>query len=365
MPKKLKKIVMYIDTLAHGGAQRVMVNLAEYFNAIGVEVILINDFALESSQAQYQVSPEIKRYYLRKSVSGNLILKNLERIIRLRKVIKNEKSDCVLSFLGRPNKRMLIATIGLKTKKIVSVRNDPNREYGNKFYQKLSAQILFLLADGCVFQTNEAKSYFSKHTQRKSIVIYNPIGEEFYLIQRNTNSRNIITIGRLESQKNHCLLISAFSNIAEEFPKENLLIYGEGSLKGKLQDMIKNLDLEQRVFLKGDTKQVPKVLENAKLFVLSSDFEGMPNALMEAMAVGVPSISTDCPCGGPKEIIEDGKDGILVPCGSVEQLEIAIRKMLLQEEKRKKIGIKAKAKAQKFRAEIIYQKWYQYFISIL
>lgn len=227
--REIKKIIMYIDMMAHGGAQRVMGNLASYFIKQDIEVILVNDFKLDKEQIQYNVNAKVRREYLQKINSGNVIIKNVRRIMKLRNLIEQEEPDLVLSFLGRPNIRMLLATIGLDTKKIVSVRNDPNNEYGKTFLKKAFARVLFQLADGCVFQTSDAKNYFPKAIKSKSIIIPNPVGEEFYCLERNKKVKNIVSIGRLEAQKNNILLIQAFKNIASEFPKDNIIFYGTGS----------------------------------------------------------------------------------------------------------------------------------------
>lgn len=129
----MKKILFYIDMMYRGGAQRVMANLIEYFTEQGYETVLVNDFVQNSDKAQYHLPAGLKRVYLRQNLGGNKIVKNIERITRLRKVIKEEQPDMVLSFLGRPNKRMLLSTVGMRVKKVVSVRNDPYREYGKGF----------------------------------------------------------------------------------------------------------------------------------------------------------------------------------------------------------------------------------------
>ena len=363
--KEIKKIVMYIDMMAHGGAQRVMRNLAGYFINQDIEVILVNDFKLTKEQIQYDVNPKVRREYLQEMNSGDVIIKNIKRIIRLRKLIKQEAPDLVLSFLGRPNKRMLLATIGLDTKKIVSVRNDPNNEYGKTFLKKAIARILFQLADGCVFQTKEARNYFSSVIKSKSIIILNPVDEEFYSFARKKEVKNIISIGRLETQKNNMLLIQAFRNIDSQFPNEKIIFYGTGSMLSNLKKSVEKLKMEDRIIFAGDTNNVPEKLASCKIFVLSSDYEGMPNALMEAMACGVPCISTDCPCGGPKELIINNQDGILVPVNDIDRMSSAISELLKNTRLREKLGENAKKRAEKFKAERIYSIWKQYFEYII
>lgn len=359
----MKRILFYIDMMYRGGAQRVMGNLAAYFLTQGWEVLLCNDFIPDSNISQYEVSPEIKRIYLAKTLVGNPIIKNIKRIYRLRQIIKNERPDCVISFLGRPNLRMLIATFGLKVKTIVSVRNDPNKEYGSGIKKKIS-QMLFCLADGCVFQTNDAKLYFPLRVQEKSTVILNPIENSFYL-SSNKEKKDIITVGRLMRQKNHALLIEAFAYVANQYPLEKLIIYGDGPLKDFLQKKTIEKGLEKRIIFAGNVENIEEILKSAKMFVLSSDYEGLPNALMEAMAAGVPCISTDCPCGGPRMLIDNGENGILVPCNDVERLSKAISVLLESAELRCKISIAAQERAKIYKAEKIYQDWLHYIQEIM
>lgn len=349
-----RKYIFYIDSMQLGGANRVMANLVNYFSSIGTQVVLINDIVPDKNVPEYEIADSVKRIFL-DIHDKSPITSNIRRIAKLRKMIKAEHADAVVSFMGPPNIRMLLATIGLKCRKIVSVRNDPYKEYGYGIVKRI-ANIVFRLADGCVFQTKDASEYFSKTIQRKSKIIFNPVGKQFYRVKRADDPHNIITVGRLFPQKNHALLIRAFSKISLEFPEENLIIYGEGDLRHALEELVRKLDLESRVFLPGSASDIPEKLAEAKLFVLSSDYEGMPNALMEAMAVGVPIISTDCPCGGPEMLVRNGVDGILVPCGDVECLASALCQKL-DDEKRETMGISAKQRAEIFREDIIYRQW--------
>lgn len=348
------RYVFYIDSMVLGGANRVMANLANHFSTTGANVVLINDVIFDKDLPEYEIKDSVKRVNLNIQVKSR-ILSNIIRIFKLRKTIKEAHADAVVSFMGPPNIRMLLATIGLRCRKIVSVRNDPYKEYGSGLKKKLT-NIIFRLADGCVFQTKEASEYFGKSIQKKSTIIYNPVGEPFYQVKRADTPHDIVTVGRLFPQKNHALLIRAFSKIAQEFPEENLIIYGEGDLRTELEDLARNLGLENRVLLPGSTSDIPEKLAQAKIFVLSSDYEGMPNALMEAMAAGVPVISTDCPCGGPAMLIRNKIDGMLVPCNAAEALADAMREML-ENENREALGISAKKKADIFYGETVYGQW--------
>ena len=356
----MKKIILYIDNMNRGGAQRVMSNLADYFAGKGEKVILVNDYPADGKRSTYEISNPVERVYLRNSYTKDPIANSLGRATKLRSLIKREAPDVVLSFLGGPNIRMLVAAVGLKVKKIVSVRNDPNKEYGTNPLKKAFVRKLFARADGCVFQTEDAAQYFSPKARAKSVIIYNPVAESFLGVNRAEDSKNIITVGRMSPQKNHLLLINAFAEIADEFPDERLIIYGDGPLREVLKKRVKELRLEERVLMPGNILNVEEALSKAKAFVLSSDYEGMPNALMEAMAAGVPCISTDCPCGGPRMLIQNEVQGMLVPCRAKEALANALRKVISDIEYQRMASKAAKKRAADFMPDKVFEQWNEF-----
>lgn len=293
------KILFTTGCMNEGGAERVVANLANAFakdNEVSI-VITIND------TSKYELNSDILFYSLDEDkVPKNIVLKNVKRMKKFKKIIKCFKPDIIVSFLPEPSYRALLLSFFNKIPVIVSVRNDPKVEY-KSLKDKILMRLLYPLASGFVFQTKEAQEYFGSKIQSKSIVIPNPVDKRF--LEKNCEgqrSNTIVTVGRLEEQKNHELLINAFSKITNEIPEYKLIIYGEGSLRERLEQQIKNLKLEEKVLLPGVEKNIEEKIYNARLFVLSSNYEGMPNALMEAMALGIPSISTDCPCGRTKRI---------------------------------------------------------------
>lgn len=353
----MKKIMFYINAIHDGGAERVMINLADYFSRQGYKTILVTSFR---DTWEYTVPNAVKRITLEEhEIKQSKLKRNITRIKRLRKLCKDEKPDILVSFMAEPNFRAILATWGLPVKNLISVRNDPNKEYAGRVGH-IVGKYLLPFADGCVFQTKEAKNWFPKRLQKKSRIIYNAVKEDFYHVERHPVPGEIVTCGRLEEQKNHALLIAAFSKVVERYPEARLKIYGEGSLRGKLQKQIDALGLHEKAFLMGATNHVEKVLETADVFVLSSDFEGMPNALMEAIAAGVPCISTDCPCGGPrdlfgdelkKQLIPNDEDALAAKMAEIIQLPVT-GKMLL--------GRKMKDRAAQFTPAVVNQSWREY-----
>ena len=362
MQNKMKTIIFYINTVSGGGAEKVIIQLAHYFANKGFRSVLLTSFVEKN---EYPVPSNVERLSIEQEETKQSRLKrNWSRIKFLRQLCKREKPIAVVSFMAAPNFRNICATAGLPVKCILSVRNDPKEEYSG-FWGKIVGKFLFRFADGIVFQTSQAKEWFPKNIQKNSAIILNPVQESFYQVKRVSSPRDIVTCGRLNPQKNHAMLIGAFAQIAKDFPNENLLIYGRGELKQNLQKLIENLNLQKRVFLMGTTDKVEEVLSKAKIFVLSSDYEGMPNALMEAMTVGLPCISTDCPCGGPKKLIKDKQNGLLVPCKNEGELALAMEKLLSSKNLAEEIGINARKTAQSFAHPIIFKQWKQYLDSII
>lgn len=361
----MKKIICYIDTLGRGGAQRVMSNLVRYFHEKGYEVILVNDFIRDEALPHYEVPAEVKREYLRRARAGLPVVKQIQRACRLVKVIRKHNPDIVLSFLGRPNIIALLAGRLVKTPIVVSVRNDPNREYGAGAAKKWFANLLFRRANGVVFQTEDAAKYFSEKIRSRSRIILNPVDRAMYSDADIYERRDIITLGRMEPQKNHKMLIDAFHKIADQYPGENLYIYGVGRLMGQTETYVAQKGLQDRVLLPGNIANVKQALCNAKLFVLSSDYEGLPNALMEAMATATPAISTDCPCGGPRTLIQSEMQGLLVPVGDTDTLARAMDELLADDGRRELMGAEARKRADAFCDSVVYEQWETYFLEIL
>lgn len=175
----------------------------------------------------------------------------------------------------------------------------------------------------------------------------------------------IVSVGRLVEQKNQKVLINAFSKIAKKYPEYKLKIFGEGNLREELQKQIDDLNMKDKIYLCGVCDNIKEQLEKAKIFVLPSNYEGMPNALIEAMASGCSVISTDCPCGGPRELIENNKNGILVPVNNEQELSNKIEYLIKNEEKAKIMGENAKKVQEKLNPDNILKQWENYIIKIL
>lgn len=356
-------LLFYINSIHEGGAERVMCNLCSYFANKGDNVVLVTSFI---DKWEYAFDTKVTRISLFDDrISGNRIIRNFKIIKKLRQAIKQIAPDCVVSFMGEPNFRAFFASRFIKTKWVCSVRNDPKIEYSG-IVERIFAKWLMPFSDGCVFQTQEAKNFFPDKLQRKSAIIMNAVDKRFFDVNlANVEKHDIITCGRLTSQKNHKLLIDAFNKIKDQ-TDENLIIYGNGELNSELQCYIRQLGIDNRVFLAGQTSNVIDSIKGAKIFVLSSDYEGMPNALLEAMAIGIPCISTNCPCGGPKEIIENGENGYLVPVRDEVALSGKMLMLLNDEKTQCKFANNARDfSINNVHPDVVYCQWNAFFEKVV
>lgn len=352
-----KKILFYINTLEHGGAERVLSNLANQFLMEKSDVVFVTSYSVEN---EYVLSKEIKRVNLEKSkdLHDSVFYRNISRTQKLYKIVKKEKPTLIISFLPESNFRAIIVAKLSKTPIIISVRNDPTQEYKSKFYY-YGQKILYPFADGIVFQTEDAKKWFPYKIQNKSEIIMNQVASTFFKVN-NISEDYYVSVGRLTEQKNYELLIRAFTKFVQKTSPQKLFIYGEGELKQKLQNLINENKMDDYIILKGISENIPLVLSKAKAFIMCSKYEGMPNALLEAMAAGVVVVSTDCPCGGPKMLINNKKNGMLVNNDDEEELFNALVYIEQNKSEREEMRKNAKLFAARFRPECVFRQWMKY-----
>ena len=360
-----KKVVFYISSLAKGGAQRVILNLTESLLSKGYRVVLVTTSQVEN---EYELPQKAKRII--SDIQGNEIssgrIRNLRnRFKKLRNIWKKEQPDIIISFIGKNNFMAILTALGLKIPVLVSVRGEPREEYYNNFLRFL-ARYLFRLATGIILQTNQSKDFFPKKTLEKAVVLPNPLNPVFLEeLSEKPKEKKIVLVGRIDGNKNPKLAVEAFSRIYTNFPEYRMEIWGEGEDFQKVSDFIKELGMEDRIKLCGATNRVKEKLETAELYILPSNTEGMPNSLMEAMALGIAVISTDCPCGGPAELITSGEDGILVPVKDVEAMVKAMEDVLNKREFREQLGINALKIRERLHPDKVNAAWEEYLSSFI
>lgn len=344
------KVLFSIGTMSHGGAQRVISIISNQMIQMGHEVEILTYY---DQPSWYKLNERVKITCDEKNIGKSNIFKH---ILFRRNYIKRIKPDAVLSFLAPFNMVMIIAMLGLNIPLIVADRNDPNRVPGNRLIRKLR-DFLYNFADGVVVQSLDNKHYFGSIVQRKSAVIYNPIELDGISSRAYDEKKKdkIVCVGRIIKQKNPLLLARAFHRISDEYPSYSLYYYGEGEMSKDIIEFAKNNNLESRIKCPGPVENVYDNVKDAKLYVMSSDYEGMPNALLEAMCFGLPVISTKV--SGATDVIINNQNGILVDCDSQEQLECAMKCMLMNETFASVCAVEAHKLADKLDKKNITECW--------
>lgn len=350
-----EKIVIITRNMVGDGAERVIAQLSNYFVAQGktCKIITINDdevfYALDR---RIQVLPVGQK-------SDNKLLDKLLRYRMVRKMVRQEQPDLVLSLPEEIGVYVLLALLGTGIPVYVSERNNPWVMPDVKV-TRLLRTLMYPFAKGLIFQTDMAKSFFPESIQRKGVVLKNPVDAQRIPNQYSGQRENVVVAaGRLSQQKNMPLLIKSFARFSGNHPDYVLRIFGEGELRQELTELAQSLNLADKVQLPGRSTALLEKMNSAAMFVLSSDYEGMPNVLLEAMCMGMPCISTDCPSGGPKELIDSGVNGLLVPVGDEAALQEAMEKMA-DPAFAKQMADAAYEIRKELTSSAIFESWYEY-----
>lgn len=357
------KIGFFIGGLSGGGAERVCCNLTNFLSNHGNDVDIIT---MSDDVPTYDLSENISRIILIKDYERkNFLYNSILRFLRLLKAINNGKYNCIIVFLPITTILLLSIRMFVKCKIIAAERADPSIYTANK---QSKLKNLAHRADAWVFQTKEQCQWYGKSVGNAIVkIIPNAINPDFIKKKRYSGDKEFVIVnsGRLTEQKNQSLLIRSFARISYKFPQYKLKIYGEGPLLKELKELAKQLDVSEKVIFSGYIKNISDELEKASLFVLSSDYEGMPNALMEAMALGLPCISTDCKGGGARFLIEDNINGLLLPRNNVDAMSYAIERLLSNDEFSRQLGREASKICEKLAPQIVYDEWAKFIKSII
>lgn len=364
----MHKILFHLNCLEQGGAERVVSNLANQFIKENYEVLVTTQWQGED---EFQLDHRVRRIHvgLKEQDEGkNRISKVLLRIKYLRKCIKDENPDIVIAFAHKANYRALTAAIGLKVPVVISVRTDPAGHY-DSLLDKIQIPLLFPRAAGCVFQTEGQRDFFPEYLQQKSRIILNPVNDKYLNVPKpETREKTVVQSGRLVDFKNQPMLLQAFFQVHAKHPDYDLKIYGPDSFDGTkeiLEGIIKENHAEDFIHLMGGSDELEKQLPKAAVYAFSSDWEGLPNALLEAMALGLPIVATDCPCGGPRTVITDGVNGLLVPIKDAQAMTEGINRLIEDRELAEKLGENARKISEKINGVSIIAQWRDYIEEIL
>lgn len=333
---------MRIAVLSHGasggGSERVCTLIANSLAEKGHDVFF---YALHSDKREYFIDERV--HYLYGDGGGtNKALRFVKRTIKLRRFLKKNRIEAFISFIYEEG---IAVYKSKKIKKIYSLRNDPNQISDSR---RGLIERLYSDADYVVFQTEDARSYFEEKISSHGVVIPNPIKENLPDWDENNHEKVIIAAGRLTGQKNFPMLIKAFADFYKNHSDYKLVICGEGKLLDELKEMATSLGIEQSVEFPGHVTDIHQRMAKAAIYVSSSDFEGLSNSMLEALAIGIPSVCTDCPIGGARAWIKDGVNGYLVPVNDY----VALSEKLTQISDNEQLGKDFSAESRKIRDEL-------------
>lgn len=307
--------------LSNGGSERVLSLLANEFANEGYDVTFI---ILFKSIRDYKLSEKVKLIDMAWE-NPCFPLKYLYRIKQLRHCL-NQKNAIVISFLFRTIFWVTVSTMFLRIKRIYSERNDPRRD-PNMGFKRLLRDLCYIFADRIVFQTHEQLNYYPGFIRNKGIIIGNPIIEGLPMHNPMNCKKIIISVCRLEKQKNLYMAIDAFAEFHKEYSDYEYHIYGRGKQEDSLKKYIRQKNLENSIKLKGFSNEVHEKMKKAMIFVSSSYYEGISNSVLEALSIGLPVVCTDCPIGGNRVLIKNKINGILVRNNDIDDMARALEKI--------------------------------------
>lgn len=350
-----ERIVIVTRNMLGGGAERVIAQLSNYFVEHGKQCKIIT---VDKDEVFYELDPRTTVAAVGRK-SNNKALDKIKRYLCVRRLVTQFRPDLVLSLPEEIGIYTLVALLGTGIPVYVSERNNPWVMPDVKI-TRLLRKIMYPFAEGIIFQTEMAKSFFPDSIQRKGIVLQNPVDAGRIPAQYTGEREKVIVgSGRLFKQKNFPLLLRAFARFSEHHPEYSLRIFGEGYMQEELEALTKELNIAEKVDFAGKSRNLLNEMNSAAMFVLSSDYEGMPNVLLEAMCMGMPVISTDCPSGGPRELIEDNRNGLLVPVGDVTAMCSAMEKMA-DNVFSSTLANQAYLIREKLTSKDVFEKWYEY-----
>lgn len=366
------KIAFHLNCLERGGAERVASILAGRFAKDGQDVTMATEW---TGADEFTLDPGVRRVHVGLTAADekkNRLQKAVLRIKRLRDFLKKEKPDVVIAFDHNVDYRALMAAAPLGIPVVISVRTDPSASYTG-LRDRILVPLLFKRAAGGVFQTREQKMFFAPLLQDNGTVILNPIHPKYPEKQKEiiekppAKEKTIIHCGRISRPKNQPMLVDAFMKVHEKHPDYVLRIYGQDENDGTrqiLEQKIAEGNASSYIQLMGAVDDLEDILPKASAYVHTSDYEGLPNAIIEAMCMGLPVVSTDCPCGGPAELIDDGVNGLLVPKKDTAAVAEALCRLIEDPETAGRLGREAMKITKRCGEEEVFGQWKAFLLAI-
>lgn len=322
-----KKILLAIGQLSGGGAERVVSVWANLLCKCGYDVSIL---VLHREQDEYLVDNAVRVIAVKPTREEYLRMSFLARYMNMRHILKEIAPDYVISFLPTMQIWMMLVSVGMKHRRIETIRINPWRAHLRGRLGSFLWHKCYDTAYKIVLQATDQKDFYSVENQEKCVLIPNTLSPLYLGHYKSAISKcatKFIAVGRIDPQKNYPLLIQAFALVCKKQPELHLRIFGRGAetYVKHIESLIASLGMQNNIFLMGRTAHIEEEYKKSDVFLMTSDYEGLPNALMEAMASRLVCISTDCKTG-PKDLIVDGETGFLIPVGNVGQCAAAIER---------------------------------------
>jgi GalNAc-alpha-(1->4)-GalNAc-alpha-(1->3)-diNAcBac-PP-undecaprenol alpha-1,4-N-acetyl-D-galactosaminyltransferase len=364
--KRPFRLTAVIGSLEAGGAERIMAILTEAWAARGWEIVLLLTLADPAEDPFFEVDPRVKLRHLdlyrpsrglRDAVGGNL-----RRLQVMRRAIRASRPDVVLAFMVETNVLTILATLGLRVPVVVE-------EHIHSSWPPLPRQwrllrlVTYPMASSVVALTPSALATLGLARGRRGRVIPTPVMPAPTGSADPADPPVIVAMGRLVPQKGFDMLLDAFVKVAGRHDRWNLEIWGEGPDREALERRRDALGLAGRVTFPGRTQAPYDVLRRGSFFVMSSRREGFPTVLGEAMACGVPAVSFDCP-SGPRELIRDGVDGLLIPPNDVDGLADGIERLISDQNLMHDLSSRAPEVVHRYALSTVLERWDALFAEV-
>lgn len=295
-----------------------------------------------------------------------VVFKRLVQVLEIHKLCKKIEADVVIGFTMYPNLMARLVGWSCKIPAIMSERGDPSKTFGKKILDKVIIAIINRSSGG-VFQIPGAMNFYSEKLQKRSVVIPNPIfyEESFAETAHRVRKKTVVSVGRLDFFQKRCdIMIKAFKLFWQNHKEYKLKIYGNGPDEQKIKDLVHVLEMEENVKFMGVSSQPMREIHEEGIFLITSDFEGISNSLLEAMAVGLPCVSTDHTPGGARFLITDHENGLLTPIGDIEAIASALSEYADNPELAEKCGQNAQKVVERFNPSRIIDMWEKYLLKI-
>ena len=353
------RITLLINSLSGGGAERVTCNLANYLFKKGNRVDVIT---LSNKDDTYELNDGVRRICLLDESEQTNKLHNLwTKWKRLKKyVMEHQNVDCYITML--PISVFMLTRLRkyIKGKVIVSDRANPSS------YSKINRYMMdygVKRCDGLVVQTKEISEWY-KDIENK-VIIPNAINPDIVFPKNVKVEKKIVAVGRFTKQKNYPMLIEAFSRFSKKHPDFSLELYGKGCEEGNMRVIVSGLGLDKKVKFMGYVKNISENIASATCFAMASNYEGMSNALIEAMCIGLPCVVTDCDGGGASDLIKNMENGILIKKGDVDAMVSGLCQIVEDDSLRRKLSKNAQTLREELNPEKIYEIWSKYVIRVI